>query len=332
MTQVTRGEGPSFCYTVEYPGGYFRAGVSQEDLVGAELHGAAHPASAPTEADDGEQVNHPEHYGGDTTYEVIKCMEAWAPRDALGFCRMSAIKYLARAGKKDPEGEQTDYDKAAWYAARAAELNRRIYDEAEELDAGVLPSWPDTASATNNTVTYAISDPAGAKESKLAVLDAELQKRGIWRTFDEDRDIWKFFDTGRKGPRCVKLMGKSDLWGLPVLEILAEVVKAAAEVEAAERDFHANPDEEETAEGKEIRRLTSLDLILSGRNMRRTFNEDLHTHEFYLLSSAGYRPFMVVADCEVEQMEPRECAEWLDQRLDNYRRERQKQILDSRVG
>lgn len=65
-----------------------------------------------------EMVNHPQHYGGDTTYEVIKVLEAW---DVLDFCLGNAIKYIARAGKKSPDQIQ-DLKKAQWY------LERRIIE------------------------------------------------------------------------------------------------------------------------------------------------------------------------------------------------------------
>lgn len=61
-----------------------------------------------------ERINHPAHYGGDTTYEAIKVIEAWT----LGFALGNAVKYICRAGKKTSELE--DLKKAAWY------LNRRI--------------------------------------------------------------------------------------------------------------------------------------------------------------------------------------------------------------
>lgn len=64
-----------------------------------------------------DSVNHPAHYGGeDNTYEAIKVIEAWG----LGFCLGNAVKYISRAGKKDPEREIEDLQKAAWY------LNREI--------------------------------------------------------------------------------------------------------------------------------------------------------------------------------------------------------------
>ncbi len=61
-------------------------------------------------------VNHPSHYGGDTTYEAIKVIEAWELDFPLG----NTVKYISRAGKKDPTKELEDLEKAAWY------LNRKI--------------------------------------------------------------------------------------------------------------------------------------------------------------------------------------------------------------
>lgn len=61
-----------------------------------------------------ETVNHPEHYGGDTTYEAIKVIEAWR----LDFCLGNTVKYISRAGKKDPAKELEDLKKAEWYLQR----------------------------------------------------------------------------------------------------------------------------------------------------------------------------------------------------------------------
>lgn len=46
------------------------------------------------------EVNHPAHYGGDTTYEAIKVIEAWR----LDFHLGNALKYICRAGKKPGSG------------------------------------------------------------------------------------------------------------------------------------------------------------------------------------------------------------------------------------
>tara|TARA_A100001201_G_scaffold142938_1_gene142617 strand:+ start:436 stop:684 length:249 start_codon:yes stop_codon:yes gene_type:complete len=59
-------------------------------------------------------VDHPQHYQGDTTYETIKVIEAWGSDFHLG----NAIKYISRAGKKDPTKEIEDLQKAIWYIKR----------------------------------------------------------------------------------------------------------------------------------------------------------------------------------------------------------------------
>ncbi len=61
-----------------------------------------------------ETINHPQHYGGDTTYEAIKVIEAWQ----LDFCLGNTVKYISRAGKKDPVKELEDLEKAKWYLER----------------------------------------------------------------------------------------------------------------------------------------------------------------------------------------------------------------------
>ncbi len=54
-----------------------------------------------------EMVNHPDHYGGEeNAYEVVKVAEAWGlDHDAYLF---NVVKYVARAGKKDPSKELQD--------------------------------------------------------------------------------------------------------------------------------------------------------------------------------------------------------------------------------
>ena len=60
-----------------------------------------------------EAVNHPDHYGGDTTYEAIKVIEAWD----LGFHLGNVVKYISRAGKKTKNTNE-DLKKAKWYLER----------------------------------------------------------------------------------------------------------------------------------------------------------------------------------------------------------------------
>jgi hypothetical protein len=68
--------------------------------------------------DDGKDaVNHPAHYGGaDNPYEVIKVTDAWLTREEnIGAMKFQVIKYVARAGKKDPGKTAQDFAKAQFY-------------------------------------------------------------------------------------------------------------------------------------------------------------------------------------------------------------------------
>ena len=67
-----------------------------------------------------DQINHPSHYN-QGKIEVIEFIEDQKLSYHLG----NSIKYICRAGKKDPSKEIEDLKKAAWY------LNRKI----EELTA-----------------------------------------------------------------------------------------------------------------------------------------------------------------------------------------------------
>lgn len=58
-------------------------------------------------------VNHPSHYT-DGRIEVIDYIED----KKLGFHLGNAVKYISRAGKKDPSKEIEDLEKAVWYINR----------------------------------------------------------------------------------------------------------------------------------------------------------------------------------------------------------------------
>lgn len=81
------------------------------------------PEETPTPAEP-ERINHPQHYGGDTTYEAIKVIEAWE----LGFCLGNAVKYICRAGKKESARTLEDLRKASWYLNREVEKRQKEYD------------------------------------------------------------------------------------------------------------------------------------------------------------------------------------------------------------
>jgi hypothetical protein len=60
-------------------------------------------------------VNNPLHYGGvDNPYEAIKVIEAWD----LDFHLGNTVKYISRAGIKNPQKELEDLKKASWYLQR----------------------------------------------------------------------------------------------------------------------------------------------------------------------------------------------------------------------
>ena len=60
-------------------------------------------------------INHPEHYNTGK-YEVIDIIEGnnWGE----GFNRGNAVKYILRAGIKNPDKEIEDLEKARWYIDR----------------------------------------------------------------------------------------------------------------------------------------------------------------------------------------------------------------------
>lgn len=58
-------------------------------------------------------VRHPSHYC-DGKIEVIDYIED----KKLGFHLGNAVKYISRAGKKDPSKEIEDLEKAVWYINR----------------------------------------------------------------------------------------------------------------------------------------------------------------------------------------------------------------------
>ena len=60
-------------------------------------------------------VNHPSHYT-DGKYETIEFIE----RHGFSFHEGNAVKYISRAGKKDPGKMIEDLEKALWYIKRAS--------------------------------------------------------------------------------------------------------------------------------------------------------------------------------------------------------------------
>lgn len=71
-------------------------------------------------------VNHPDHYKAANGVECIDVIEQFlSPDEFLGYLKGQVLKYLFRAGKKDPAKEAEDYEKAGWYIRKLASGSRK---------------------------------------------------------------------------------------------------------------------------------------------------------------------------------------------------------------
>ena len=76
-----------------------------------------------------EKINHPSYYGGENNpYEAIKVIEAWGLDFSLG----NAVKYISRAGYKNPETEIEDLEKAVWYLNHYIETLKNQQEKKKE--------------------------------------------------------------------------------------------------------------------------------------------------------------------------------------------------------
>lgn len=75
---------------------------------------------------DHDPINHPRHYTAYNGLEVIDLTEQ------LNFNRGNAVKYIARAGLKNPATELEDLAKAHWYIER--ELARVEKEQAKDAN------------------------------------------------------------------------------------------------------------------------------------------------------------------------------------------------------
>jgi len=73
-------------------------------------------------------INHPTHYTSGKI-EVIDFIDD----KGLGFCLGNAVKYIGRAGKKDPAKTIEDLQKAVWY------INRHIENLQKEANPNDRP-------------------------------------------------------------------------------------------------------------------------------------------------------------------------------------------------
>jgi hypothetical protein len=105
-----------FCrFTADAPHEKHSTGSSAHDLCKWSLE---KPRLDPIATDD--PVSHPAHYTFGR-FEVIDVLEDWK----LGFHLGNAVKYIARAGRKDPQKTIEDLEKARWYLDRHIELLKK---------------------------------------------------------------------------------------------------------------------------------------------------------------------------------------------------------------
>lgn len=88
------------------------------------------------------RVDHPSHYNSGKI-EVIEAIEDWK----LDFNRGNAVKYIARAGKKQAANmslkEIEDLEKAIWYLRREVEIIKAVMSNRATCKPDAMdPEWP----------------------------------------------------------------------------------------------------------------------------------------------------------------------------------------------
>lgn len=86
------------------------------------------------QAPQAERVEHPSHYHAQSGVEVIDAIEAWELNFSLG----NVVKYVARAGHKDPAKREEDLRKAQWYLEREIASLSALAEPASSLNLGPL--------------------------------------------------------------------------------------------------------------------------------------------------------------------------------------------------
>ena len=95
----------------------------REDRLADGIYYAEYTDSPPAEKKAGtsdDPVQHPAHY----TTGKIECIDYIEDKE-LGFHLGNAVKYITRAGKKDPAKTVEDLEKAVWYIQRKIELLKK---------------------------------------------------------------------------------------------------------------------------------------------------------------------------------------------------------------
>ena len=115
-------------------------------------------------------IHNPSHYAAGRKYETIEVIEDWDLSYRLG----NSVKYISRAGRKDPAKTVEDLKKARWY------LDREI----EALEGARVPYsvtyediLEDQAAAAADGETLAV---------EYAVQDVDDQELSYWQADDSD--------------------------------------------------------------------------------------------------------------------------------------------------
>lgn len=109
-----------------------------------------------------DMINHPPHYASGRI-EVIEALEDWQ----LGFHRGNAVKYIARAGKKDPTKEIEDLEKSVWYLKREIERLSAIKEKREPIRPNSMNPTKDNISATPASISALHAHPVAT--AKIAI-------------------------------------------------------------------------------------------------------------------------------------------------------------------
>lgn len=116
-------------------------------------------------------VTHPAHYNSGKI-EVIEAIEDWG----LGFHLGNTLKYVARAGKKDPSKEVEDLQKAQWYLARKIELLMAKKDDRAVIRPNDMNPRPDMKGFMM-AVNMLLDEPA---EVNSGISSHQQQIAGRW--------------------------------------------------------------------------------------------------------------------------------------------------------
>jgi len=115
-----------------------------------------------------DMVNRPSHYTEGRKYETIDVIEDWQLSYRLGNC----VKYVSRAGRKDPAKTVEDLRKAQWYLSR----------EIEALEGAKTP-YSVTYEDVLQEYAACAADGAEPRRSLDEAYDA-------WEALERQYDLW----------------------------------------------------------------------------------------------------------------------------------------------